>query len=391
MSKPSVSVVICTYNRGPFLKELIESIEREWTDRLDAELIVVDNNCTDNTAEIVAAFDASKTNLRRVVETNQGLSHARNCGARESTKEYILYLDDDATLTEGYLDRLEVVLRRFNPDLFGGPVLPRFDRPLPAWFNPKSEIRQFERISCFTKTGSVSGGNFGIKRALVEQMQGFNTSLGMNGGEMAFGEDREMVERYRQATPKDQQKIYYAVELPIVHYTMPYKYDEKYQYERKRKNARAQEITFIRTGKRSSLQALVLALGHIVYYPFYALRIGLQRKFDAEYSYLMVRHWHGVMGRLEGALRARLFPQLGGVKKAAQRVVHGMRKAAPKLRKLIAKPFAKLLFVARKAAQKGWALIKRAGSKLRAIVRRVLFGRAPVVEAVGEEPVREVV
>lgn len=309
MPKPSVSIIICTYNRAPFLKELIESIEREWTDRLDAELIVVDNNCTDDTAAMVAAFEASKTNLRRVVETSQGLSHARNRGAREATKRYLLYFDDDATLTDGYLDRLEIVLRRFEPDLFGGPVLPRFDRPLPAWFNPESEIRQFERLSGFSKNGSVSGGNFGIRRDLVERLGGFDTTLGMSGDEMAFGEDRDMVERYRQITPAAAQKLYYAVELPILHYTMPYKFDARYQYERKLKNARAQEIAFVRAGKRSVVQSLFLAIAHVFYYPVYALRLGFHRRFDAEYSYLITRHGHGVIGRLQGAFQAAFAPQ----------------------------------------------------------------------------------
>lgn len=304
MAKPSVSIVICTFNRAAFLKALIESIAREWTDRLDAELIVVDNNCTDDTPAVVASFKGRTPEPRHIVETKQGLSHARNSGADAATKDYILYLDDDAKLTDAYLERLEIVLRRFQPDLFGGPVLPMFDRPLPPWFNPQSEVRQFEPISGFTKTGSVSGGNFGIRRDLVARLGGFNTALGMTGDTQAFGEDREMVERYRQRTPAKDQKIYYAVELPILHYTMPYKLDLNYQYQRKLKNAEAQEITFVRTGKRSRGLSLLLALGHFLYFPVFALRLGVSLRFNVEWRFQTVRHLYGIVGRLRGSLKA---------------------------------------------------------------------------------------
>jgi glycosyltransferase involved in cell wall biosynthesis len=279
-------------------------VERELSDRLDLEVVVVDNNCSDHTAEVISDFEGRLPHLRHVVEVNQGLSHARNAGMQSASKEYAIYIDDDAVLTEGFLDRCEVVLRRFRPDLFGGPVLPLFDRPVPDWFDRNVEIRQFERFSGFSAKASISGGNFGIKRSVFDDLGPFDTALGMSGDTMAFGEDREMVERYRSKTPKHLQRLYYAVELPILHYTMPYKFDRSYQWQRKFGAAFAQERLFVKTGKRTLLRSLVYSAGHAVLSPIQVARIFFRYGWTSKARFLAVRYLYGVAGRALGVLVA---------------------------------------------------------------------------------------
>jgi glycosyltransferase involved in cell wall biosynthesis len=281
---------------------LLASIERELTDRLDLEVLVVDNGSTDDTAAVVEAFIGRIPQLRRAVEPTPGLSFARNCGAKAASKEYLLYIDDDAMLTEAFLDRAEVVLRRFKPDLFGGPIVPYFDQPVPGWFDPALEIRQFERFSGFSEKGSVSGGNFGIHRSVLERLGPFDTALGMKGDTMAFGEDREMVERYRARTPPAEHKLYYAVELPVYHYTVPGKFEIRYQLDRKYENARAQERTFIKAGKRSLVRSIIYACGHIALFPYQSARILIVNRFDANARFKVTRHAYGVAGRARGVL-----------------------------------------------------------------------------------------
>jgi glycosyltransferase involved in cell wall biosynthesis len=61
------------------------------------EIIVVDNNSTDNTFNIVKEFKKnSKVPVKYVKEEKQGLSHARNRGIRESKGRHIAFIDDDA-------------------------------------------------------------------------------------------------------------------------------------------------------------------------------------------------------------------------------------------------------------------------------------------------------
>ncbi|HXF54878.1 MAG TPA: glycosyltransferase family A protein [Hyphomicrobiaceae bacterium] len=323
MERIGLSLIACTRNRAALLGKLLASIEREVTDRLNLEVIVVDNASSDDTAAVVAAFAGRIPGLRRVFEPTPGLSFARNRGAAAATKEYLLYIDDDAILTEAFLDRAEVVLRRFRPDLFGGPILPYFDRPLPDWFDPTIEVRQFERFSGFSEKGSVSGGNFGIRRAVLDRLGPFDTALGMQGDVMAFGEDREMVERYRARTPPSQHRLYYAVELAVHHYTLPAKLDRRYQLERKYENARAQEHTFIATGKRSLARSIVYAGGHLVLFPYYAASILRTNGFGANGRFKVLRHAYGIAGRAHGVLDVTLAATRPRLRSAARGPLSG--------------------------------------------------------------------
>ena len=90
-----ISVVICTYNRAAYLEQTLATFFRqEHLDRVPHELIVVDNNSSDNTPEVVQAFSSHRA-LHYHFESKQGLSRARNRGVTESRGEIIAYLDDD--------------------------------------------------------------------------------------------------------------------------------------------------------------------------------------------------------------------------------------------------------------------------------------------------------
>ena len=90
MSKPLVSVIIPTFNRGYCLEESVRSVlQQSFT---DFELIVVDDGSTDNTLEVVAQFPAVKL-LR--LEENRGVSFARNRGMAMAEGDCIAFLDSD--------------------------------------------------------------------------------------------------------------------------------------------------------------------------------------------------------------------------------------------------------------------------------------------------------
>ncbi len=91
MNKPSVSVVIPTFNRSSYLKEALESVfAQTYT---DYEIIVVDDGSTDNTPEVINSYLGSIRYIRW--EKNKGPSAARNYGAKESRGTFIAFLDSD--------------------------------------------------------------------------------------------------------------------------------------------------------------------------------------------------------------------------------------------------------------------------------------------------------
>ena len=97
-----ISVIICTYNRDKYIYNVLKSLALGTLEHSAYEIILVDNNCTDNTRSEVDHFCNvfPQVTLRYFVETNQGLSHARNRGIRESKGDILVYVDDDATVTQ---------------------------------------------------------------------------------------------------------------------------------------------------------------------------------------------------------------------------------------------------------------------------------------------------
>jgi glycosyltransferase involved in cell wall biosynthesis len=88
----SVSVIIPTYNRAPYIAEAITSVlNQEMQDRI-VEIIVVDDGSTDDTHNIIQRY---KDKIKLIVTDHHGISHARNAGMAAAAGSYISFLDSD--------------------------------------------------------------------------------------------------------------------------------------------------------------------------------------------------------------------------------------------------------------------------------------------------------
>ncbi len=128
-----VTVAICTWNRAKLLDRTLAELHRQIVpDGVAWELVLVDNNCVDDTAA-VAEKHAGALPIRRVVETKQGHSHARNRAIDEARGELILWTDDDVLASENWIAEYVRVAREF-PDAgyFGGRVSPWYAAEIPV-------------------------------------------------------------------------------------------------------------------------------------------------------------------------------------------------------------------------------------------------------------------
>ena len=94
------SFITCTYNRDKYIGQTLQSVcDQKYPDN-NYEIIVIDNNSTDNTASICKEFRAEypNKNFRYFKEMNQGLSFALNRGIKEAQGEYLIFVDDDETI-----------------------------------------------------------------------------------------------------------------------------------------------------------------------------------------------------------------------------------------------------------------------------------------------------
>lgn len=218
-----ISVIICTYNREKYLYNALKSIaEQEYPKEL-YEIVLINNNSTDGTEDICRQFqhDFPDVSFHFVVETRQGLSHARNRGIDESHSEILIYVDDDATVFSGYLRAYDDFFQN-HPDAIagGGPVYPVFEVPEPGWMSPIMRkllggyLYFGDKIKVFQNGKYPGGGNAAYRKKDLEQFGYFNTELGRIGSGLLGSEEKDMFDRFRNA----KRPFYYIPKAAIYHY-----------------------------------------------------------------------------------------------------------------------------------------------------------------------------
>lgn len=215
-----ISVIICTYNRERYIGEALKRVAK--TKYREYEIILVDNNSTDGTAQIVKDFIKANPGvpIKYFLETKQGLSNARNRGMEEAKGDVFVFLDDDSLVQGDYLKTLDDYLT-LNPqaDAFGGRIEPLFDEcPRPKWLcrwsmGWVSALDMGDSVHEFEGKAFPIGANMGIRRAIAEKAGPFNPDLGRKGGNMDAGEEKDMFRRIRAAGGT----IWYFPELRVQH------------------------------------------------------------------------------------------------------------------------------------------------------------------------------
>src|SRR5579863_9995619 len=108
----TVTIILCTYNRCQRLARALDSVASSTvSDSVKWEVLVVDNNSTDQTREVAEEFSRSHPgHFRYCFEPKQGKSHALNAGIREARGDILAFLDDDVTVGPTWLQDLTAPL-----------------------------------------------------------------------------------------------------------------------------------------------------------------------------------------------------------------------------------------------------------------------------------------
>lgn len=219
-----ISVVVCTYNRCNLLEQVIKTLTKQILSIDQFEIIVVDNNSKDDTSKFVKCFikENPETPMRYILETKQGLSHARNCGWKEARGEYIAYIDDDCKAPEQWLEVAKKVIERVKPTVLGGPYYAFYASEKPVWFKDEyGSHTQGNKARPLQDGEYLDGANFFIRKDILELLGGFNPELGMSGNKIAYGEETALVENIRKKIPRE--IIYYEPKLYVYHLVTPKK------------------------------------------------------------------------------------------------------------------------------------------------------------------------
>jgi glycosyltransferase involved in cell wall biosynthesis len=205
---PVVSVILSTYNRGLLLGEAIRSV-LDQTDPATPpfELIVVDNNSTDDTRTIVMARAAADPRVRYVLERAQGLSYARNAGIAVARGSLLTFTDDDVRVPSDWVAAIAHGMAEYpEADFVGGPVLPDWPSPPPAWLTrdhwaPLALVdygAEPLRISA-DRPLCLIGANFAFRREVFERVGLFGTDFQRVKDGIGSLEDHEFLLRLFRA------------------------------------------------------------------------------------------------------------------------------------------------------------------------------------------------
>jgi glycosyltransferase involved in cell wall biosynthesis len=203
-----VAIIVCTFNRCQSLSDTLVSISRlVMPEGVLCELIVVDNNSSDRTAEIVHEHkSAYPFPLRYAFEPQQGLSFARNRGVSETDAEYIVFTDDDILVDRFWLQELLEGFASHNADCVGGKVLPRWLAARPVWLDESllNVLAMLDygdhemRIDLRTSPRMLYGANFAFRRSALLKAGPFDVTLGRRG-KFGAGEDKDILEKLSKA------------------------------------------------------------------------------------------------------------------------------------------------------------------------------------------------
>lgn len=178
-----ISLIIPAFNEekyiGNCLKMAIENSGGKFF-----EIIVVDNASSDNTEDVAKNFEGVKV----ISEPEKGLTKARQRGFLEAGGDLLAYIDADTQMLKGWI---ETVIKEFgeneNLACLSGPYT-YYDASTTRNFFVKIYWR-FAKLLYWLAGYMAVGGNFVIKKEVVEKMNGFDTSIAF------YGEDTDVARR----------------------------------------------------------------------------------------------------------------------------------------------------------------------------------------------------
>ena len=189
------SIIVPVFNRPDEVDELLESLCHQ--EVKDFEVIIVEDGSKKPCKDVCDKY-ADILDLHYYFKENSGPGQSRNYGAERANGEWLIVLDSDVVLPNGYLTAVDSAIshQTSNIDAFGGP-----DASHPS-FTPVQKAISYSMTSFFT-TGGIRGGkakldkfyprsfNMGIRQDVYLQLGGF--------AKMRFGEDIDFSYRIVEA------------------------------------------------------------------------------------------------------------------------------------------------------------------------------------------------
>ncbi|HLH95377.1 MAG TPA: glycosyltransferase family A protein [Xanthobacteraceae bacterium] len=222
-----ISVIICSWNRERLLRNTLESLCRlHPLKKLNWEVIVVLNDCTDGSRAVVEQF-RGRLPIMSETEARPGLSHARNKGIEVASGGVLVWIDDDVRAAPEWLCAYETAFLQYaDVSLFGGPILPEFEGGAPAWLQRSwhlcdsafaaRRVPDTDREITVADQYPPYGANFAL-RASVQRQFRYDIRLGARPGKWKIsGEETDVIQSLLASGHSGR-----WVRTAIVHHVLP--------------------------------------------------------------------------------------------------------------------------------------------------------------------------
>ena len=185
-----VSVIIATRNRAKILGDSIGSVlKQECPSGYRFELIIVDNNSSDNTRAVVEGMATlPEWTIKYLFQPEAGKSRCLNLAILKSSGDLLVFTDDDTVAAPGWLAALIECFQVHSCDAAGGRVLPLYPPGIPNWVKENVKILDGpivfydhgpENIQLDATTMSkFIGANLAVRREMFDKFGQFNVDLG---------------------------------------------------------------------------------------------------------------------------------------------------------------------------------------------------------------------
>jgi glucosyl-dolichyl phosphate glucuronosyltransferase len=180
---PDVTIVVSTHNRASRLNRLLTTllIDQD-AGEVRYDVILVDNNSTDDTVEIVKPWRRSFRSLQYIFEPRQGVSFGRNAGVAAARGAIVAFTDDDNEPAKDWVSTIGRLFRE-NPrlELCGGKVIPRWSEAPPGWLDRRHwspvAILDYGAEPFWTSTNRpvcLLTANLAVRRNVFDRIGGFS-------------------------------------------------------------------------------------------------------------------------------------------------------------------------------------------------------------------------
>lgn len=204
---PDISVVIPTFNRAPDLERTLRGIARTDRSNLDVELIIVDNNSSDRTRQVIESFrDCIRINY--LFEERPGKNHALNRALRSANfGKIVVFADDDVDVEPNWLLAIAKSVDDWpEHSVFGGRIDIVWPSPhVPGWAEDDG-IQQFgftrhdkgTEAHVYAEDELPFGPNYWIRSEVLEGGRTFIESIGPHPSNRILGDETVFLQMLRR-------------------------------------------------------------------------------------------------------------------------------------------------------------------------------------------------